>query len=168
MTDDDIRAFRERAEQLFGVDPGPVPRLVWVMGPPGAGKTTWATRCARGRDRVLDFTDVMPWIDGADLGVRTAKRHVAAAFRVVERQRGAHDRRLFVTPAYFDPEDLGPPRAFEHIVAIVPEADRWRAQIAGRDGRVEGRHLQEYARWLDRFGTGARAATAGVSDNGDP
>lgn len=161
MSPAQVESFRERVRKLFGVDPGPVPRLVWVLGPPGAGKTTWATRCARGLDRVLDFVDAMPWLDGADLGVRTAKRHLAAAIRATESQRLEGDRRLFVTPAYFGPEDLGPPQDFEHIVSLVPSAERWRAQLGHREGHIEEKHAREYELWAARFGTGARAANAG-------
>lgn len=161
MSPEQADAFRARVTRLFGADPGPVPRLVWVLGPPGAGKTTWATRCARGADRVLDLAEVMQWLDGADLGVRTAKRHVAAAIRATEGPRPDGSRRLFVTPAYFGPEDLGPPLSFEHIVAIVPHEQQWRAQLGGREGQVAEAHAREHATWLARFGAGARAANAG-------
>ena len=161
MSSAQVLAFRERVTKLFGVDPGPVPRVVWVLGPPGAGKTTWATRHARGRDRIFDLGDAMPWLDGADLGVRTAKRHIAAAVRATESQRPEGDRRLFVTPAYFGPEDLGTPQHFEHIVALVPLAHRWRTQLEQREGHVHERHAREYEQWSARFGTGARAANAG-------
>ncbi len=156
-----VQAFRERVTRLFGVDPGPVPRVVWVLGPPGAGKTTWATRHARSSDRIFDLGEAMPWLDGADLGVRTAKRHIAAAVRATESQRAGGDRRLFVTPAYFGPEDLGPPQDFEHIVALVPSAQRWRTQLEQREGYIDERHAREYEQWAARFGTGARAANAG-------
>ena len=89
-----------------------------------------------------------------------AKRHIAAAVRATESQR-LEGRRLFVTPAYFGPEDLGPPEPYEHIVAIVPSKERWRAQIEEREGFVDERHAREHAQWVARFGTGARAATAG-------
>ncbi|HEY4243202.1 MAG TPA: glycosyltransferase family A protein [Kofleriaceae bacterium] len=156
-----VQEFRERVTKLFGVDPEPVPRLVWVLGPPGAGKTTWATRCARGVDRVMDLGEAMPWLDGADLGVRTAKRHIAAAIRATESQRRDDDRRLFVTVAYFGPEDLGPSQDFEHVVALVPSAQRWRTQLEDREGHIDERHAREYEQWAARFGTGARAASAG-------
>lgn len=161
MTAAQVRAFRDRVIEFFGVDPGPVPRLVWVLGPPGAGKTTWATRHARASDRVFDLGEAMPWLDGADLGVRTAKRHIAAAVRATESQRPEGDRRLFVTPAYFGPEDLGPLQDFEHIVALIPSPQRWRAQLEQREGYVDERHAREYELWAAAFGTGARAASAG-------
>ena len=143
-----VQAFRERVTMLFGVDPGPVPRLVWVLGPPGAGKTTWAMRHAQGRDRILELGEAMPWLDGADLGVRTAKRHIAAAIRATESQRPQDDRRLFVTPSYFGPEDLGPPQSFEHIVAIVPPEVRWRAQLKKREGFID-EHCRRRARSVE-------------------
>ncbi|MBK7536002.1 MAG: glycosyltransferase [Myxococcales bacterium] len=162
MSATQVQAFRERVTALFGVDPGPVPQLVWVLGPPGAGKTTWVTRCMRGRDRVFEFGEAMPWLDGADLGVRTAKRHISAAIRATESQRPEGDRRLFVTTSYFGPEDLGPPQSFEHIVAIVPSEARWRAQLEKREGFVDEQQVREHAHWTTRFGTGARAASAGA------
>lgn len=164
MTIDQVRAFRERTMTLFGVDPGPVPQLVWVLGPPGAGKSTWASRCAQGNDRVLDLADAMIWLDGADLGVRTAKRHVAAAIRATEAHRPPGARRLFVTAAYLDPDDLGQLQSFEHIVAIVPPTARWRAQLAGREGYIDERHAREHALWTSRYGTCARAANGGVHE----
>ena len=163
MSTNQVQEYRERATRLFGMDPGPLPRLVWVLGPPGAGKTTWATRHARGNDRVLDLIEAMPWLDGADLGVHTAKRHIAAAIRATESQRPEGDRRLFVTPAYFSPEDLGQAQDFEHIIAVVPSAECWRAQIQRREGFVDKRHALEHESWAARFGTCARAATAGCS-----
>lgn len=163
MTPDQVAAYRARTIRLFGVDPGPVPRLVWVLGPPGAGKTTWSMGRAGERDRVMDFSEVMPWLDGADLGVRTAKRHLASAIRAVECQRPEGARRLFVSTAYFDPEDLGPAAPFEHIVCVVPSAERWGDQLARRDGQVDPRHASEYRRWASRFGTGARAAQGGAT-----
>lgn len=156
-----VQAFRDRVTRLFGVDPGPVPRLVWVLGPPGAGKTTWATRHAQGSDRILELGEAMPWLDGADLGVRTAKRHISAAIRATESHRSEGDRRLFVTASYFGPEDLGPPESFEHIVALVPSEVRWRARLKKREGFIEERHAREHAQWISRFGTGARAASVG-------
>lgn len=158
-----VQTYRERIASLFGIDPGPVPRLVWVLGPPGAGKTTWATRHARGHDRVLDLVEAMPWLDGADIGVRTAKRHIAAAIRATESKRVGGDRRLFVTPAYFSPEDLGPAQDFEHIVAVVPSEPCWRAQLGRREGFIDERSAREYEQWAARFGTGASAATAGFA-----
>jgi hypothetical protein len=162
MSTAQVQAFRERVTCFFGVDPGPVPRLVWVLGPPGAGKTTWATRRAGVRDRIFDFDEALTWLDGADLGVRTAKRHIAAAVRATESQRLDGERRLFMTPAYFGPEDLGPASSFEHIVGLVPSEGQWRAQLQSRDGRIDERHAQEHAAWVARFGTGARAAAAGA------
>lgn len=158
MSDDMIAAYRERTMALFGEDPGPAPKLIWVLGPPGAGKTTWATRRALPGDRVMDLSEVMPWLDGADLGVRTAKRHIAAAIRAVEERRPVGQRRLFVTPAYFDRTDLGAMLDFEHIVAVVPPADRWRAQLLGREGHVDPKHAAEHARWAARHGSGAHAS----------
>lgn len=158
MTADQVSAYRARTLRYFGVDPGPVPKLVWVLGPPGAGKTTWSMGHAGEGDRVMDMCEAMEWLDSADLGVRTAKRHMAAAIRAVEGQRPDGGRRLFVTPAYFDPEDLGPALPFEHIVCVVPSEARWRVQLQGREGHVDPRHVAEHARWASRFGTGARAA----------
>ncbi len=154
----DAHAYRARTGRLFGVDPGPPPRLVWVLGPPGAGKTTWAQRRAGTADRVLDIDEVFFWRDGADLGVRTAKRHVARALRAVEHQRPSDDRRLFVTAAYLDPEDLGELTPAEHVVAVVPPEPEWRRRLFERDGQVPLTHAADHARWVSRFGVGAHAA----------
>lgn len=161
MLPEQVAAFCERVGRLFGVDPGPLPRLIWVLGPPGGGKSTWAHRHARGDDRVLDLVAAMPWLDGADVGVRTAKRHVAAAIRATESQRAPGDRRLFVSAADFAPQDLGPPQEFEHVVVVVPEPQRWLEQIGRRMGPPDDRCIREYDQWASRFGTAARAANAG-------
>jgi hypothetical protein len=161
MTAGQVASFRDRCSALFGADPGPLPRLTWLLGPPGAGKTTWATRHARGADRVMDFTEAMIWLDGADLGVRRAKRHLAEAIRVTEANRGEGERRLFVTPAYFSPEDLGPLASFEHLICVVPAEPRWERQLAGREGVVQPRDRAEHGRWVAAFGCGASAAAGG-------
>lgn len=45
MTSDQLRRFRHRTDTLFGGDPGPVPRLVWVFGAPDQAQA-WAQRVA--------------------------------------------------------------------------------------------------------------------------
>ena len=161
MTPGQAASFRDRCLSLFGADPGLVPALTWVLGPPGAGKTTWAKRHARPGDRVMDFVDAMIWLDGADLGVRRAKRHLADAIRATEANRIDGARRLFVTPAYFMPQDLGPLECFEHLICMVPDAARWERQLFGREGHVDPRHREEHARWVAAFGQGATAASGG-------
>ncbi len=150
-------AFCGRAQRLFGIDPGPIPRLIWVLGPPGAGKTTWATRAAAPGDRVIDLDEVLFWRDGANLGVMTAKRHAIAALRATEGHR-SEGRRLWVTGSYVPLAALQGCADWEHVVAMVPPRQVWAERLAGRDGSVQHRHAQAHTRWVDDFGYGPAAA----------
>ena len=108
----------------------------------------------------MDVDEILFWRDGADLGVRTAKRHLASMVRSVEEQRPVGDRRLFVTAAYLDPEDLGVLGSREHVIGIVPARTQWIARIERRDGYVHAAHAEEHTKWATRWGIGARAADA--------
>jgi hypothetical protein len=159
MTGEQVRAFRIRTQQLFGCDPGPVPSLLWIVGPPGAGKSTWAQRiAAREGARVLEIADLLDWRDGATRGVSAAKGAIMQAIRAVELSRSEDDRRLFVVSAFFPPEMLRHLSSREHIVAIVPRREDWLARVIGRDGKISKDATRDYAWWARNYGVGVAAA----------
>lgn len=153
------RAFRERTRSLFGSDPGEVPTLVWVLGPPGGGKTSWARRIAAAEGaEVLGLASLLQWASGADHGVLSAKRHLVAAIREVELRRGPGERRLFVDSAYLPPEALRPLGPREHVVALVPPRSLWEERLCQRNGQILPAQSDEYSIWAGRFGVGAIAS----------
>jgi hypothetical protein len=151
-------AFSARAQRLFNISPGPIPRLIWVLGPPGAGKTTWAMRAAGAKDRVMDIDEVLFWRDGADMGVLTAKRHAIDAIRATEAARPDHDRRLLVTGSYMPLDALKGLAAHEHIVTVIPPRQIWSQRLTDPDGAVAPQHAEAFSAWVERFGYGPAAA----------
>ena len=141
-------------------------RLTWLVGAPGAGKSTWARSqavddgSAGAAVRVVELTDMLgPLVDRCRLrkGVLTANGHLLQAVRAVLLHPDFADTtRYLVVAGLVREADLFPLAEQEEVWLLAPERARWEQQLAGRPTDV-GENVyndEAYAReWYDRLQT---------------
>ncbi len=133
-------------------------RLTWLVGPPGAGKSTYACTHERG-GRVVEFTAMLgPLVDPCRIrnGVLGANAHLVAAVRSVElHPANATLAPLLVVSGLVPESALYPLRGDEEVLLLLPERARWEQQLRARPsgGGSSGQYDDlEYSRvWYDRF-----------------
>jgi len=135
-----------------------VTRLTWLVGPPGAGKSTFARR-QREFARSVEFPAMLgPLVDqpGIRKGVLTAHGHLVEAIRAIElHPANASLGPLLVVAGLVAEECLFPLRPHEQVWLLLPERARWAEQLRSRP--VGAHCSQQYddfdyaAIWYDRF-----------------
>ncbi len=133
-------------------------QLTWLVGPPGAGKSTWA----EGRvEHVVELTDMLgPLVDAHRIrrGVLTANSRLVEVIRAVVLHPDNRALPPTLVVAGIVPEEaLFPLSDAEEVWLMLPERARWERQLGARppDGGASGQYDDlAYSRlWYDRFAT---------------
>lgn len=135
-------------------------RLTWLVGPPGAGKTTLAAERQAAGTRVVQLSDMLaPLIEPPRIrkGVLAANGTLVRAIRALELHPDNRERApLLVVAGLVPEEDLfaGDPRD-EEVWLLLPPRGRWSVQLRRRPcGADDPRQYDDYAyaeRWYERF-----------------
>lgn len=133
-------------------------RLTWLLGPPGAGKTTFARR-QREHARHVEFDTMLgPLVDPLRLrkGVLSAHGHLVAAIRAIElHPEHAMHPPLLVVAGLVPEASLFPLHPGERVWLLLPERSRWHRQLRERlRGSATSPQYDdvEYAEiWYERF-----------------
>lgn len=133
-------------------------RLAWLVGPPGAGKSTFALR-QREFSRVVELTAMLgPLVNAPHLrkGVLTANGKLIEAIRAVElHPANAAEPPVLIVAGLVPEEALFPLRPGEDVFLLLPERGRWEQQFLARPvGAGSSAQYDDvpYARtWYHRF-----------------
>jgi hypothetical protein len=137
----------------------PVARITWLVGPPGAGKSTLA-RTQTAFRRVVELTDMLgPLVNSVRIrqGVLQANGLLVQLIRGIERHPGNLAQPPLLIVAGLVPEDaLFPVGAEELVWLMLPERPRWERQFrerrrAGSSGQYDD--FEYSAFWHRRFGS---------------
>ncbi len=138
----------------------PLRRLTWLVGPPGAGKSTFARTQSR-YGRVVELTEMLgPLVDSQRIrhGVLTANGRLVRLIRELElRPENCALSPLLIVAGLVPEEALFPIGAEEVVLLLRPEEKRWRRQLRSRPvGHGSSGQYDDYAYselWHARFAT---------------
>jgi len=137
-----------------------VKRLTWLVGPPGSGKSTWASGLGSSA-RVVELTDMLaPLVNPVQMrkGILRANGALVRLIRELEFHSDNRDLPPLVVVAGLVPEDaLFPLGEDEEVLLLLPPRERWQAQLRKRPvGGGSSRQYDDYAyaeQWYERFAT---------------
>jgi hypothetical protein len=134
-------------------------RLTWLVGPPGAGKTTWAKTQASPSHRIVELDAMLAPIlepSGIHQGVLHANGQLVQLIRELELRPENFQRPPLLVVAGLVPEEAlfaGGPH--EEIWLLLPPRERWERQLHERPQHHGSRHYySDYvyaAKWYERF-----------------
>ncbi|MDO9022907.1 MAG: hypothetical protein Q8S73_11130 [Deltaproteobacteria bacterium] len=133
-------------------------RLTWLVGPPGAGKSTFARR-QREWTRSVELTAMLgPLVDEHRIrkGVLTANGQMVAVIRGIELRAENVGLPPLLVVAGLVPEDaLFPLCDEEEVLLVLPERARWERQLRARPtlGGSSGQYddVGYATQWYERF-----------------
>lgn len=135
-----------------------VKRLTWLVGPPGAGKSTFVRRQREFRRTVELNAMLGPLVDplGIRQGVLSANAKLVEAIRAIELHAGnATLDPLLVVGGLVPEQTLFPLDGREEVWLLLPERERWELQLRSRPSGSGARHQYDdfaYATlWYERF-----------------
>ena len=123
-------------------------RLTWLIGPPGAGKSTFAKQGSHGFSRVVEFNRLLfPLIRNTKIttGILTANHQLLKLIRDLElRPENMEEKPLLVVAGILDADFLFPISDNEEVWLILPEKQVWKKQFEMRPSdSCEGKDYYE-------------------------
>lgn len=133
-------------------------RLTWLVGPPGAGKTSYAASLPSSQ-RVVELTEMLgPLVNPVRMrkGILGANGLLVRLIRQLELHPDHQELPPLVVVAGLVPEDaLFPLDEREEVLLLLPERQRWHAQLHQRPvGTGSSQQYDDYgyaAVWYERF-----------------
>jgi len=133
-------------------------RLVWLVGPPGAGKSTFA-RTLEPSMHVVEFDAMLgPLVSeqGIRKGILSANSHLLEVVReIVHHPDNTRFRPVLVVAGLVQAHALFPLREGESVMLLLPNRERWSLQLRQRPVLTEhGRQYDDYTyaeHWYERF-----------------
>ena len=134
-------------------------RLTWLVGPPGAGKSTFAKEQAARSPRVVELNTLLaPLVQpvGITKGVLRANGQLVQLIRDLElRPENLSLDPLLVVTGLVSEEILFADSEHEEVWLLLPPRERWEQQLRQRPiGKGATRQYNDYdyaTYWYDRF-----------------
>ena len=137
----------------------PHDRLTWLVGPPGAGKSTFARSGAHGFSRVVELTDMLgPLVNPVRMrrGVLAANGRLVELIRALELHPENRPLAPLLVVAGLVPEEaILPVLEGERVWLLRPPRERWARQLklrpanGGSSGQYDDHTYSET--WYERF-----------------
>lgn len=130
-----------------GVD---VRRLTWLIGPPGAGKTTFAGVQRDAGVRVVEAADMLgPLVEPAGIckGMLAANGALLGLIRALELHPGNRSLAPLLVVVGVAPEEVlfGGDPELEDVWLLLPDREHWRVQLHGRPHGTERVQYDDHA-----------------------
>jgi hypothetical protein len=147
-------------------------KLLWLLGPPGAGKTTWSKQQAKRLAglRVVELGQLLAPFQLPNQGrpgMMRAKGAMIEALRALAHAPEAPERFLVIA-VDVPQESLCPVRPDECVLLLRPEPERWQRQLSARPTRVAPSATLEQAADIDQRLQSWKHGLLRVSTDFDP